>query len=239
MRKFAETLTGLSAEQSEKEYQRLLASRNQMKANNDYLSKFSSRVNEAVTALAIEASVAFQAMAEKAGVRNHPSVSAAVAAFDGLMHQQWKNKERPKFPTDWNFDPTPEMNEGAGDADMMLNSKLEAVFEKTPPWESEKLTRSEIESFFREAEKTLREIRVAAGFRPTVVSVPTSQIREIGMVLLDAAQQMEFARKMLRRDLRAAQYRQISEELYRLVWWQEDEEKSKIDITVFGDVEPF
>jgi hypothetical protein len=239
--KFPETLDGLTPEEAEKTYRRLLDSRNNIKAHNDSLSKWANRVGNSVTWLAVEASTAFQAMAEKASVRNHPSVVAAVKAFDQIACPQWQGDARPEFPTDWSFEAQPNMNDGAGDADMVLNSRLANIFERTPPWEDFTLTKSEVENFFREAFSALREIKRAAGARSFKLAVENGPQRSaLAWAAVDLAQDMEMTRNMLRRDLRAAAYFRIEQDLYALSRMGDgDNQDRQIEVNIFGDVTPF
>lgn len=235
-------------------YRSLRDSRANVKAHNASLTTWASRTSEAVTALSVDASLVFQAMAEKAGVRSHPSVTKAVELFDAIAHPQWKDSPPPKFewPDSWDFD---DAGAWSGDADMQLNAPIAQAIEimervrfsvKDPAWKA-------FGEIVRLLDKALREgiegYKDANGFKTvTVRGVPGVHYRDlsreqlIGLVgamsymALDLAQDMAFANDALRRDLRASVYRRVCGELYamsRLLFeWEED--RPQIDVKVFG-----
>lgn len=218
------------------------------------------RLNDAITTLSTEASTAFQAMAEKAGVRSHPSVTAAVALFDQIAFPQWSPSSNggeqvalPKieFPTEWNLD---DQQAWSGDADMALNAPIAEVIEILQQL-GDKLKKDQRERLavvVTQLDKLLTSringIKEAAGFQPKhLAPLPPKHFREMsadelrdlvsamGWMALDLAQDMHFANHMLRRDLRAATYRRVCADLYTLSQTAiEPEGEKTIDIKVIG-----
>lgn len=246
-----------SVEELRDAYRRLLASRDGVRERNKSLTEWLERVTDSVTTLSTEGSLAFQAMAEKAGVRGHPSVTAVVGLFDSIAHPQWSRGEKPEpveFPTDWDFDKT---DEQSGDADMLLNSVVPALVDaveaiqfsfKQPT--KERLGRM-VGALLAGLGKRVEGVKDAAGFKPRHVTVPTGPlagmdaehlrmlVSALGWFALDIAQDLHFANQMLRRDLRAAAYMRACNDLYRLSQLAVDESPpDHIDIKVFGDVVP-
>lgn len=222
---------------------RVETSRDAVRAHNKEVTKFANRVNEALTRLASEASVAFQAMAEKAGVRAHPSVTAAVQLFDGLMHQQWKDNSPPKveWPTDWDFDAE---DDWSGDADMQLNAPIAALIELLDPMSLHRLPEGQWRAIADAVDRVeaamrthIQGLKTLHGFQKFTVNVKDAP-RGIGMALLDLAQDMDFANTMLRRDLRAATYRRVRSDLYALSRCEFEEEPSTVDIYLVGGENP-
>ncbi|TGR84592.1 hypothetical protein EN866_32825 [Mesorhizobium sp. M2D.F.Ca.ET.223.01.1.1] len=222
---------------------RLKASRDQMKANNKEVSKYANRVNEAVTHLASDCSLVFQAMAEKAGVRGHPSVTEVVKLFDSIMHSQWQKEDFPKveWPTDWNFD---DANQWTGDADMQLNAPIAKLIELLDFWSIRALKDSHREAIGNaivEVQRAMRThiegIKANHGFRKMTVDV-TDAPNGIGMAILDLAQDMEFANSNLRRDLRAATYRRVCADLYTLSQCEFEERPTNFDVYLVGGQNP-
>lgn len=217
-------------------YRRLLISRNGLKERNGQLAKWATAISTAITHLATEGSLVFQAMAEKAGVRAHPSVSAVVSLFDKIAYPQWHNEDQifPKieWPAEWSFECE---EQWSGDADMLLNEPLhEAVM-----WLTERTAnlshadRFKIANLIEKAiAKKIEGVKAAAGFRPRQIAPVTGkplglmskeelikQFEAMSWLALDLAQDMHFANVVLRRDLRAATYRRVSNDLYRLSSW--------------------
>lgn len=221
---------------------------------------WAERLNAAVTCLSCEGSIAFQAMAEKAGVRSHPSVMEAVKLFDMISHPQYRDggEKLPeiKFPTFWDLDSP---SAWTGDADMALNSPIADAIDYL---DSLKFSgkRKQIE-YTQELIGRLQKVLVgkvdgikdAHGFRPKHLSIPSGSIanmdvetlrnvvESISWMALDLAQDMAFANEMLRRDLRAATYRRVCADLYRLAYYgPEIREETNIDIKVLGaESQPF
>lgn len=258
--KFPENVDGLSHEELKKLYGQLRQSRNGMKEHNDRLSRWAESVSNAVTTLSVDGSLAFQLMAEKASVRSHPSVTKVVELFDAIAHPQWhdQNKVMPKveFPTSWDLD-LPESQ--SGDADMSLNSPIAEAIELL-----EHLV-FRVPKAMKDIHRVTQGLQVAldgkvegvkdkVGFRPLHLKpldpvhfkdATREQLQEwlsaIGWMALDIAQDMSFANEVLRRDLRAASYRQVCSDLYRLSQLAiEIEPSSNFDIKVFdGEEIPF
>lgn len=225
----------------------LEASRDQLKQNNKRLSNYYSRLETAIRALASDGSLIFQAMAEKAGVRGHPSVSKVVAYFDAFHSFGWgEAEELPTIetPDDWDFD---REDEWSGDADMQLNSPVARLLDIICHYEVQtklpERVREELNKAVVAVEHALRThidgIKSAHGF--TTKSVDISRIPDgIGLALLDLAQDMDFANEWLRRDLRASVYRRVCADLYRLAFHGHEEEPRRIDVKVFaGPAVPF
>lgn len=224
----------LSHEELKALYRSLRESRANVKKHNDALTKWSQRASESVTALATDGSLVFQAMAEKAGVRAHPSVTKAVELFDLIAHPQWKDEPLPKFewPTDWDFDDT---EQWSGDADMQLNAPIARAIEimeqlrfsvKGPVWEAFNEITQLLDKALREGIEGYKD---ANGFKSVSVrgqpgihyrDLDREQLIElvgsISFMALDLAQDMAFANDALRRDLRASVYRRVCGELYSL-----------------------
>lgn len=193
--------------------------------------KWAERVSRAVTALAVEASVAFQAMAEKAGVRSHPSVTEAVRLFDAIAHPQWtpdgESFNGITFPSDWDLDPP---GAWSGDADMELNSPIAAVLEYLDAKAfSSSVKRDEREHVGRLMEGLDRPlqgmvVKLLPDRQRPPVDIPADASREdlaeainaMSWAALDLAQDMASTNEMLRRDLRAAAYRRIARDLYEM-----------------------
>lgn len=223
---------------------RIEARSEQMKANYKASNKYAGRINEAICRLATEGSLAFQAMAEKAGVRGHPSVTRAVKLFDSLVGLQWGLDEVPKieWPEDWDFDGKDE--QWAGDADMHLNSPIAELIEmfQHTRFNVSPEAGAAIRKAIDRAEKAMREhidgIKANHGFRTKTVSLANPP-HGVGWALLDLAQDMAFANEMLRRDLRASVYRRVCSDLYALSNCEFGDGPGKIDIKVLGAEEPF
>jgi hypothetical protein len=231
---------------------RLEAANDGLRARNRELAAWCGRINEAVTTLSTEGSLAFQAMAEKAGVRAHPSVSAAVRLFDAISHPQWNaNKEVPSidWPDDWEMD-GPDV--WAGDADMSLNAPIAKAIELLDHMIFH-VSGKYVEPI-REAQAALQDalakgvdgVKERAGFKPVTIAPPTEHYRDLdaeqlremvsgmGWMALDLAQDMHFANFMLRRDLRATTYRRVCSDLYRLSNFYHGGDPGPIDIKVLG-----
>lgn len=232
---------------------RLESANASLRAENKNQAKWAERVSRAVTWLACDASLAFQAMAEKAGVRNHPSVTAAVQAFDTIAHPQWTNDGATMpdltFPTDWDLD-----SPGAwsGDADMQLNAGIAAALEylegrkfncKVGEW---KHVCELMEGLERPIQGILDKVVPGRAERQPI-SIPEDATREdlaeavnaMSWRALDLAQDMAFANEVLRRDLRAATYRAICGELYQMSNLCVPVRNDKFDMKVFGGEVPF
>lgn len=231
-------------------YRKLIDSRNGLKAHNASLTDWCNRISRAITHLSTEGSLVFQAMAEKAGVRGHPSVTAAVQMFDSIAHPQWQKEPPPsiEWPTKWDFDGD---DNWSGDADMALNAPLaEAIeilehlkFEVKPAhWERISQAMTLIQHAL---ENSVDGVKEANGLKPRPsisIDIPASatvaELREaifaISFAALDLAQDMEFANHMLRRDLRAAVYRRVAADLYRLAWIDVPQPNPAFDIKVLG-----
>jgi hypothetical protein len=256
--KFPADVSAMPAEELRALYARLLESRNGLQRNNAALTKWLSNINQSVTVLSCEGSLAFQAMAEKAGVRGHPSVSEAVRLFDAIAHPQWGDgKDAPSFewPSDWDFD---KADEWSGDADMSLNSPLATAIEfigdirsYLPDW-----ARERGEEVCAAAQSALigqiDETKMRAGFTPKRAHIPAQThyrsmdrdqlidlLGSVSWAALDLAQDMHFANNMLRRDLRAAAYRRICSDLYALCDMSMEPRCGSIDIKVMGGGMPF
>jgi hypothetical protein len=225
------------------------------------LRKWADRVSRAVTLLATDGSLVFQAMAEKARVRSHPSVTKAVELFDMIAHPQWADDDAPvpkvDWPTDWDFDPP---GAQSGDADMQLNSAIAETIEYLDSRKFGKCSTNEwkhvaglIDRLHAATLRPLEGIKEAAGFVPLKVPMPAKShfsemdrdeleqlVTAMSWMALDLAQDMAWTNEMLRRDLRAAAYRRIGADLYRLASLDTDEPPGAIDIKVLGAEEvPF
>lgn len=235
---------------------RLEAANDGLRQENAGLKDWGTRLNDATTTLSTEGSLVFQAMAEKAGVRSHPSVTEAVRLFDYISHPQWRqNGERPtvNWPDDWNFDAP---GDQSGDADMTLNSPIADAIEYIDA-STRYVPRKMLEAGQRIAEKLQLALRGrvewfkdSAGFRPIHIAprvqahyrdASTDELREIvsamGWMALDLAQDMAFANEMLRRDLRASTYRRVCADLYRLSQYGFDQPPGKFDIKILGGLQ--
>lgn len=234
-------------DETDEHYIKRLESRN---AAMEERGKWAERVNRAVTWLACDASLAFQAMAEKAGVRSHPSVTAVVRAFDTIAHPQWTadNAEigNLAFPEDWDLD-SPDA--WVGDADMGLNAGIAKVLEylehrKFAPG----VKREEMEHLFElqtGLEKPLQGILnkvmpERAERKPIQIPDDADRdmlacvVNELSWRALDLAEDMASTNEMLRRDLRAASYRRICHDLYELAQLHVPERNPHFDVKVLG-----
>lgn len=68
---------------------RLKLSRDQMQTNNKALPAWMGRLNSGIALLSSEGSLAFQAMAERAGVRGHPSVTSRRPSTLRMPRTDW------------------------------------------------------------------------------------------------------------------------------------------------------
>lgn len=217
---------------------------NQMKANYDASNKYAARVNSAISLLATEGCLAFQAMAEKAGVRGHPSVTQAVRLFDSLVGLQWGLDEVPKieWPDDWDFDGKDE--QWSGDADMQLNAPIAELIEVVRHLrfsikaEHYKLLGDCIDKVERAMRAHIDGVKSVHGFKARTVDT-SNPPHGVGWALLDLAQDMAFANEMLRRDLRAAVYRRVCSDLYALSNCEFGDGPGRVDIKVLGADQPF
>jgi hypothetical protein len=236
--------------ETDESYIRRLEARNK---DMEQRGKWAQKVGRAVTWLACDASLAFQAMAEKAGVRSHPSVTAVVKAFDTIAHPQWTDDaaEMPDltFPTDWDLDPP---DAWSGDADMELNAGIAMAMDYL---ESRRLEASDkefkhISEIMEALERPLQGIldkAIPKRAERKAIEIPEDATREelaeainaVSWYALDLAQDMHFANHMLRRDLRAAAYRRVCGELYGMSNLHVRAHDPKFDIKVVGDEIPF
>lgn len=232
---------------------RLEAANASLRAENKERGKWAGKVSKAVTWLACDASLAFQAMAEKAGVRGHPSVSAVVRAFDTIAHPQWTPDDATlpdlTFPTDWDLDPP---SAWSGDADMVLNAGIAAALEyldarkfncKLDEWKHvceiieglERPLQGIVDTIIPErAERKAIQIPEGAT-RDDLAQV----INEMSWRALDLAQDMAFANEVLRRDLRAATYRAVCSGLYEMANLCVPVREGKFDVKALGGEVPF
>lgn len=221
--------------ETDENYIRRLEDQNaNLKQRNDQLSAWADRVTEAVNTLSCEGSLVFQAMAEKAGVRGHPSVTEAVRLFDYISHPQWKSREEKPakivWPEDWDFDAS---DEQSGDADMALNSPIADAVGMLSNYHFAKDRNRLIADAVGLIQKALKTsidgIKERNGFVPKFMKpidakrydeMSAEELRDlvsnIGWMALDLAQDMGFANDMLRRDLRAATYRRVAGDLYAI-----------------------
>lgn len=216
-----------------------------LRSHNKAVTKYADRVREGTYSLAVDGSLAFQAMAEKAGVRGHPSVTKMVEYYDQFAGLQWGHDavESVEFPEDWDFD---EGGQWSGDADMQLNAELTPLIEIAHHiarfCSIKDGIRKDLFDAIAKAEKALngqvQGIKSNHGFRPAVLTIKQAP-DHIGWALLDLAQDMNFANEMLRRDLRASAYRRVCSDLYALAQAEFAEEPPQIDIKVFGGEAPF
>lgn len=228
-----------------------------LKQQNDQLSKWACNISEAVTHLSTEGSVVFQAMAEKAGVRGHPSITAVVELFDSIAHPQLRGEKAfPKvvWPQDWDFD---KEGEWSGDADMALNSPVDEAIQLLEALKFE--TKDKFHEPICKAQEGLHMVlikgvdghKAKAGFKPKEFGIPQKrydemtleELKELVSVMswaaLDLAQDMNFSNEMLRRDLRASAYRRVCGDLYALSQMDCNPPPGKFNVKVFGDEAPF
>lgn len=219
------------------------------------IGKWAERVSRSVTWLSCDASVAFQAMAEKAGVRSHPSVTAVVEAFNLIANPQWQKDDAKlpdlTFPTDWDLDPA---EAWSGDADMELNAGIKMALEYLDVRcfargvsEDERKRVVEIMDALEGplAGIVAKALPARAERQPVVIPEDAtrddlaSAINDMSWRALDLAQDMSSTNEMLRRDLRAAAYRAICRDLYDLARLNVPERNPNFDVKVIGDVLPF
>lgn len=218
---------------------RLRASRDSIREHNKHITKYADRVRESVYSLAIDGSLAFQAMAEKADVRGHPSVTAAVRYFDTFAGLQWGKDEAPKieFPDGWDFEGSD--SQWSGDADMQLNAPIADLIELIEhlrfklPLDAMPAIAAAISKVQSAMVTHIDGIKSVHGFAQKTVTVRDAP-NGIGWAILDLAQDMSFANEMLRRDLRAAAYRRICADLYGLSQCEFAEGPEQINIKVLG-----
>jgi hypothetical protein len=215
--------------------------------------KWADKASRAVTWLACDASLAFQAMAEKAGVRSHPSVTAVVRAFDTIAHPQWTEDgakiEDLTFPTDWDLDPP---GAWSGDADMELSAGIAMAlgYLDSRRFNVGKEEGEMIGQIMEALEKPLQGIvdkvmPERAKRQPIQIPADAGRddlanlINDIGWRALDLAQDMHCTNHMLRRDLRAAAYRRVCGELYEMANLSVPVRDPHFDVKVFCDEAPF
>lgn len=219
------------------------------------IGKWAERVSRSVRWLSCDASVAFQAMAEKAGVRSHSSVTAVVEAFDLIAHPQWQKDDAKlpdmAFPTDWDLDPA---EAWSGDADMELNAGIKMALEYLDARcfargvsEDERKRVIEIMDALEAPLAGIVEKALPARAERQPVVIPddatredlASVINDMSWRALDLAQDMSSTNEMLRRDLRAAAYRAICRDLYDMSRLNVPDHNPNFDVKVIGDVLPF
>lgn len=224
-----------------------------LRADNKRLSDWCGRIGEVTFSLATDASLVFQAMAERAGVRGDPTVTKMVALFDRLANTQWPDKpiSKAEVPETWQLDGD---DVWSGDADIGLASPISDVIELleamamsgSVPNKWMKPLREAQENLQRAIRRGVEGVKDRGGFKPKHI-VPAGdklsdltaeqlreRIRDMGWMALDLAQDMHFANHMLRRDLRAASYRRVCSDLYGLSQFDFEEAPGPIDIKVFG-----
>lgn len=235
-----------------------------LRANEASTKRWMSALNQSVTILSTEASVAFQAMAEKACVRSHPSVTAVVALFDKIAFPNYQNVdpvtgepvaiEPINFPTDWNLD---SKDAWSGDADMALNAPIAEAIEilQVLGDKLKKEQRERLGVVLKQLDDLLTSringVKEAAGFVPKHLAplapkhyreMSAEELRDVvdtmGWMALDLAQDMHAASHMLRRDLRAAAYRRICADLYALSQTAVEPRNEGIDIKIIGGEQP-
>ena len=215
--------------------------------------KWADKTGRALTWLATDASLAFQAMAEKAGVRSHPSVTAVVKAFDTIAHPQWTDDNAEigdlTFPTDWDFDPP---DAWSGDADMELNAGIKLALDYL---ESRRFAAKEdefkhichiMEMIERPLQGIVEKAMPARADRKKI-EIPEDATRDdlaniindVSWRALGLAQDMAFANEALRRDLRAAAYRGVCGDLYEMSNLHVPIHDPRFDVKVMGDQIPF
>lgn len=244
-----EDTKAVSREDLERSYASLLASRNAMKANNDenskYLKKFTQIVNHHIPHLAL----VIAALAERAGVKNAPAVQVAIKTCDAISHPQWNEVPNvPEFPEVMGIEADVDQSE-YGDSEMEMDAAVanaagplrDPFFLTDAP--REKVTQA-VTQYMEAVGSYLRRAHIdvakdAAGFEPKQIVIPTGDQSAFGWAALDLAQDMHFARTMLRRDLRDLAYARIAGDLYRLANMQFCEEPQKIDIKVMGKSSAF
>lgn len=192
--------------------------------------KWANKVGRAVTWLAVDASLAFQAMAEKAGVRSHPSVIATVKAFDTIAHPQWTADSAEigdlSFPTNWDLDPP---DAWVGDADMELNSGIAMALEY---FNSRRFNckGAEFKHLCEIAEKLEGPLQgivqkaLPARRERKPIEIPEGATRddlarainEISWLAFEVAEDLDMTNALLRRDLRAASYRHAARQLWEI-----------------------
>lgn len=231
---------------------------NLMQRNKSF-AKWSEAITAATTHLACEGSLAFQAMAEKAGVRGHPSVTEAVELFDQIAHPQYHRDGHifPKvtFPEDWDLD---DCERWSGDADMLLNAPIAEAIDLLQAMCMSSIGKNWLEPINKAAgglQKALREgidgLKAQHGFSPLqmrpirpghIKDMDRQQLEDLcsrlGWMALDLAQDMAYANDMLRRDLRAAVYRRVCGDLYALSQYAievpEPTDGPQFDVKVLG-----
>lgn len=232
-----------------------------LQQENARIKKWASDLNEAVTVLSCEASLAFQAMAEKAGIRSHPSVTEAVQLFDSIAFPQWRGEKKiPKvaFPQFWDLDSP---RAWSGDADMQLNSPIASAIEflQSHRWGGGEALIREIDricdGLHRLTIRGVQGLKDGHGFKPLrTAPISKTHYRDMSAeelrnlvnaatwMALDLAQDMSYANEMLRRDLRAACYRRVCGDLYRLsqLGFGDGGRDERFDIYIAGGTqEPF
>lgn len=256
--KFDIDVDAISHDELKAFYRRLLASRNSARDTNKGLTKWQAALSEAVTVLACQGSLAFQLMAEKAGVRSHPSVTAAVQLFDMISHPQWRNHNTPlpkvDFPEDWELD---DKDAQSGDADMSFNAPIAEAIERLealrfsthgPQWKIINDTKDFLQKALHDGVEGYKD---HCGFHPKQTAplsdkhfrdMDADELRDLasalGWMALDVAQDMHFANTMLRRDLRAAAYRRVCADLYGMSQMAIQPEPGPVNVKTFGADDP-
>lgn len=238
---------------------RLEVANRSLREDNKRLKQWASNLDKAVSVLATDASLAFQAMAEKAGVRFHPSVRAVIKMLDSLVGMYCHEPDAPKieFPKDWDLDPPEALS---GDADMQLNSPIARAIEllnlfATKNHGNEELVKDifrTIGQLDRVLQKGIEGVKRREGYertppppRPEIKNYCDMTRKELTDMLsylswwaLDLAQDMDFTNEFLRRDLRASAYRRIRDELYRMAYESTNSTERNVVVKVLGAESP-
>jgi len=234
---------------------RLEAQNLSLREHNKRLTAWQTRINDAVTLLSTEGSLVFQAMAEKAGVRSHPSVTKVIELLSRISHPQWANGQAmpidKEWPTDWALDDA----EGAwsGDADMELNAPLKKLHDLFSMLRFSSNLNEKQSRVFAEALQDIdaallariQGFKAKLGFKPKHLQpaadvsyrdMTREQLIEhvdmLGWMALDLAQDLESTNDLLRRDLRAANYRRVTSDLYKITQFAVTPPENGITVTV-------
>ena len=222
-----------------------------MQSRNEYrnVGKFAARLNDVVTWLSTSAAVAFEAMAEKAGVSSHEDVQTFVKAFGECCYSQWSDGGKlPKIQLPYSFDIDEDLEKYSGDAGMKHSAKISELMNylKSLYWDKNKeLSNNSIQ--WRAALFDLTD-GIVSGLKskrsaPHEMEMPLlkdhcEHCRDMSWMALDLAEDMTTTMEMLRGDLRAASYRRISRDLYKLSCPPDniqDARKSKFQVKVIGE----
>ena len=241
-----ENFLSLSDEDKLRAYKAVKASRDSYK----HIDKVADRINSNTTWLATHGSLMFQSMAEKAGVSSNPSVIDMANQFSNCAYAQWPKEIPQKISLPLDFKIDEDVEKYRGDADMqfsapitnliqyldrlMFSAKDDSLSKKAYEW---KCALEEVSDGILSGYKD----KVGIDVKPQKHHPMDSHCevcKDMSYMALDIAQDMRAAMEMLRGDLRAASYRRICSNLYKMAFPPDNIDElrnSNIQVKVVGE----